>query len=241
MTQLCCTNKVVVPHIQNRIDYVKERLPEIPLLSPADAKGHNILVFGLFKYGMQERPINPIFSIKWGDRPGPPVLRVVQPNHFDANKVIALTTVAPEKLDKPNLDLDDFKIECDGDNGAKENIRVSFNFQIVESRFLEWAYTEIKNAMPKDSPGSISCDQIPNLKLPTFKFTSDSLEIFTLSRSNYFLREPNDDICHLMVQHHESDHWVIGTPVTKTHEVLFYREDGTGNLKFGFRPLDKPS
>ncbi|CCI49034.1 unnamed protein product [Albugo candida] len=149
-------------------------------------------------------------------------------------------TIAPEKWDVLyRLDLDDyFTIEYDR---IKAQAKVSFTFRIVESGFPLWAYNLLMDAMPKDSLRSIGCAQIPSLKLPTFKFTSDSLEFFTLSKSNYFLREQNDGVCHLMVQGYKSNDWAIGAAVTKTHEAFFYRDDGTQDNKFGFRPLDKPS
>lgn len=110
-------------------------------------------------------------------------------------------------------------------DGTFTNGIADFNISRIHSIFPKWAYDILLRSLMEKrnsaSSDSIVCGQIDNLNLPTFTFSSDNKMAFTLSNTNYFMRNTDDGRCYLVVQPNSKQRfWVIGAAFLKTQNVV---------------------
>ncbi|CCI10671.1 unnamed protein product [Albugo candida] len=133
-----------------------------------------------------------------------------------------------------------------GVNDYSIKAEVLLYFGNAHSQFPEAAYEQFKKSIPEGLVDSftdeIDCDVMSRLKLPTLKFSTDSgQEVFTLSKSNYFLQSPHDGKCFLAVKRSANSKWVIGAALIKTYEIMLMKDDERGHQLFYFNHLISPS
>ncbi|KAL0590035.1 hypothetical protein ABG067_001675 [Albugo candida] len=179
-------------------------------------------------------------TIKWDEASIRPIMQIDSPKEALKYKDLFLPEVYRKmlRITASNVVLNDVDNDPKNEGGV-----VDFDFSQFHSQFPNWAYEifikVIEKAFGKQPIKSIDCDRIAELEFPRFGFDLKEVNIFELSKANYFMRK-GDGKCYLAVRLSETGQWKIGAALTQTHDALFRKSNKSKLLTIGFTKAKNP-
>ncbi|CCI11389.1 unnamed protein product [Albugo candida] len=173
-------------------------------------------------------------TIKWDEASIRPIMQIDSPKEALKYKGLFLPDVYKKML---RIITSNVVLNRVDNHPKNEEGVVDFDFSHFHSQFPYWAYEifieAIEEAFGKQPIKLIDCDRIAELEFPRFGFDLDEVNIFELSKANYFMRK-GDGKCYLAVRLSETGQWKIGAALTQTHNALFRKNIDSKLLRIGF-------